>query len=237
MITHETLNFHAKRAAADAKIITEDSIKDACITAIRALKYDGFDRGIGLAQGVLSRLKDFNKGCPRLAGKLLSDQIGRELFFRGAEIERLISADDGTSRQIARSAALSEMVAEFDALHLGADRMMPVKKEPEKVVEVPDSVKLVELRDKAMKEGDYILHTAWENSSDDSKSRVPEPSPGCPRCLGSGTELINFLAGMSEPKPRRVDSAKALSGLYRPENFGITQVDMGGYRDGRKIKI
>jgi hypothetical protein len=237
LINRETLNFHAKQATADAKIITEDTIRDICISAIKALKSDNFDRGVRLAQGVLSRLKDFNKGCPQLAGKLLVDKIDRELFFRGAALERLIGADDNASRQIARSAALSEMVAEFDALHLGADRMMPVKKEPEKVVEVQDSVKLVELRDKALKEGDYIMHTSWELGDDASKSRVPEPAPGCPKCLGAGDELSDFLDETTKPtRPLHIDSFKALSGLYRPERFGITQVDMGGFKDGRKFK-
>ena len=234
MITRETLNHHAKQATADAKIITEDLIIDTCIPAIKAFKQHDLGRGIPLARKVLSHLRDFNRGCPQLAGKLLVDKIGKQLFFRTEAIERSIGADDNASRQIARSVALREMVGEFDALHLGAGIVVPVKKEPEKKA---DSVIIAELTKKVVKENDYIMHVAWENSSDDSKKRVPEPEPGCPKCLGAGDELADFIAGTSEPRPRHVDSTKVLSGLYRPENFGITQVDMRGYRDGRKVKF
>ena len=235
MITHETLNFHAKQATAEAKVISEDNIKDTCVSAIKALKSDNFDRGIWLAQGVLSRLKDFNRGCPQLAGRLLVDKIDKEMFFRSAALERLIGADDNTSRQIARCGALREMLNEFDTLHLGAGMgdINQKKKVPEKKV---DEKKLAELTTRAIREGDFILHTAWETGDDASKKRIPEPAPGCPKCLGASAELSDFMAGTSEPKPRQIDSFKALSGLYRPENFGIFPVDMDGFRDGRKFK-
>jgi len=217
---------YSRQAAADARGVNEDIINDTCRKGIRAFKYHDRDKGILLARKVLAHLRDFRKGSPQIAGKLLVDRLGEKVFFRSEAIGRSINADDNASRQIARCGALREILGEFESLHLGADRMMPEKK-------VQDPVKLAELTDKAMKEGAYIMHTAWEQGDDASKKRIPEPEPGCPKCLGAGDELAEFVAGTGELKPRRVDSMKALN-LFNMDRFR-KPVSLGGYRDGDKI--